>query len=755
MTNELTTDEVTIIPILDDQYEGINQTLHSTTKIHNSITPEFNYTEYEQDIQITSQTVYINDTRNIGITITNKGTMQLEPNYITVIIPQHIGKYKRHIKNLLELTETTITSTTMTLQGIKQKFKETPFENVTKHSRDRLCAQSIEDQKESEIADLPSLCKQYVYNSIVKQILTSNKELFKTTNERIRRLENRFNEMTTAFTRPPKTVDKRSTDEPGIFDFIGEWEKDTFNMATQNDIQTLREGIDQLELSESTLKSALNQSVVYSDWTKTRVIAIETAVKQLQTIAVSIGTKLRNEIDIKKQDINPKLITNIAEVTITSTTFISINNVCTDLENEIQRISNIIQNSINGHLNTDAITPLTLYEALEDFKTRVFAQTEKLLWKTDDHIINIYKEAKVQIYRCQNGKKLMITFRVPIMNTDTSTEIKEINILPFNPIANSSQKMIINLTQTEHQLHVINLNDNLYYINNNDILKNQKHHNSFTYPKDILIPIDQNSQKCLKHIIELENDEIIKHCGIRKSEKNIVITKTNSSFYTYSTRRIAEIKLSCPTLNINRRVVHHTRQIIGYGNIIVPEHCDLITPIGTYIGDPIEITKLILLPTTFHTISIENNNKLDTTLWKTILTNQKAIEIRDLIKVVKHINEMELLNDTNYDNETKLIKNQIIMKLIEAEVHLSNTRQLMNTLNRPVQFTIMSIIVMSSVILLLILCICRKFRNKSITIQTPKYPKIQPINPDEYNKPLLDINTKLKKHLTTEIPKSW
>ena len=190
---------------------------------------------------------------------------------------------------------------------------------------------------------------------------------------------------------PSETREKRNVEKP--LSFVGRFEKYVFDLATGEDINKIKAIINNIETSQGKITSAINSAIIFNDWTKQHLLAVEKAVRQLQEIITNLATTLKSRID--SIDTTPRMILNVASITTTTNAFININNIASTLEQEIQRLANSIEQSINGNLNIDTISPNALYSSIKNHESKL-KSTEKFLWQEKSDMVKIYKNATKQ-----------------------------------------------------------------------------------------------------------------------------------------------------------------------------------------------------------------------------------------------------------------------------------------------------------------------------------------------------------------------
>ena len=530
--------------------------------------------------------------------------------------------------------------------------------------------------------------------------------------------------------------------------FVGKFESWLFDMATGDDIRYINRAINQIERSQGTITSTLNQVVIFNDWTKKHLTSVESAVRQLQNIITNLGQTLKNKMLAINTENNPKFILNIASVTMTTNAFLSINNIATTLEHEIQRLANSIEQSIIGNLNTDTIAPNKLFKSITEHKINL-KPTERFLWQEKEDIIKIYKHAEVNIYRCSTGQQLIITFKIPVIDEDANTQIKEINILPFTATRNAQNELIVNLDKNINQINIIEMDNQIYEITKEDITNKQ----TDTYMKNSLKRIKKEHRKCISNILTQNTTKILENCGTRINDKKFIITQTNNTKYNFYSRGITTVELQCPVINKEKRIEIYTEKLTGYGTLTTPEYCSLKTPEITFLGKNIELATILVQSKQFELTTLITYEELNTELWTTIINNQNELQRKDLLKLIEQIEEIVPINGTEYDIATTRLREVIIHKIQKAEDHLTKARELMKFLNSEFQPTIGSIIILATIIILMITYLCIKI-HKSKTIRKltkPKYPNLKIDSKDAI--PLLRLNTQATKRIQDKIAK--
>ena len=699
----------------------------------------------EKILEIKNEVKYIdNDTRNIGISIIENGLFYKRHNFATFIVPQYLGNYSHYIKDLTKLADRTIEETTAILRSFKHHFKGTQFEEKTKSRREKICLENSQQNTTTSDRNISRLCNSLAYNNIIKRSLYANIEVYNTTKNRITKLDNRMQEIIETFT-PSERRGKRSFEKP--LSFVGQFEKDVFDLATGEDIRKLRAMINNIGNTQGAITSAMNSAIIFDDWHKKHLLAVEEAVRQMQQIIKNLSRSLKTRID--DIDTTPRIIINMASITTTTSAFININNIASTLEQEIQRLANSIEQSINGNLNIDTISPNTLYASIKNHENKL-KSTEEFLWKGKSDIVKIYENAKVNIYRCETGEKLMITFTIPIINKNTYTTVKEINIFPFTASRQANIELIINIDEKINQIYVTEINNQIFNINKEDIIDNKR---TSIYKKNKLQRVNKKYRKCIKEILTKNITEILKQCGTKQNLKHFIITRTNTSTYTFYSKNTTEIQLHCPVIKEEKRMRTYKQELRGYGTLSTPQYCTLQTPETTFLGEPVQLAKILIKPRKFRMTKLINQQEINTELWTTIINTNNKLKKNDLIKIIQDIEKIELINGTEYDNATKILRKEIMLKIKEAEHHLGKTIAILEFMKGEYEPTVGSVFIITTILIIVVtyLCIRTNRNNRNMRFKRQAYPIITTNNLDA--KPLLNLNTNSNKRLRTSITK--
>ena len=719
-SGQIETDQNTIPEPPDNNDQPTNETQQTNQTRTTESTPSITNTT-DLTIKINIGTKHItNNAQKIGISINTIGQFHKKQNYITFIIPEHLGNYTKLIKNLANMTDKTILETRTALHKLKKKFKNTYFENKPRKQREKICSEPAPLNKTLISENVTQLCQKYAYNSIIKRALSTNTEAYRTTNLRINNLETKMHNIMETFT---SSENRKRRSIPQL-SFVGNFEKWAFDMATGEDLRQVQSAINQIENAQETITSTLSDVVILNDWTKEHLLNVDAAVRELQGIIINLGTSIETKINQIGLENNAKYLINIAATSITSTAFLNINNICITLENEIQRLSNSIEESINGNLNIDTIAPNDIFTSIKKHTPKLKAN-ERFLWQEKEDIIKIYKHAETNIYRCRKGKKLMITFKIPVIDKDTETVIKEINILPFTP-TKQSDEIIVNIGKDINQIYIIELDNQLFHISRNDIPKGP----TDVYKKDKLNRISQRYTKCLNNILTENTTKILENCGTKKSTKDFSIIQSNTSSYIFYAKNTTKIELQCPVTDQTNRTKIYKENLIGYGTLMTPEYCTLKTPETTFLGKPIELASMIIERKEFNMTKLITHEEIDTDLLTKIIDTQNELNKQDLIKLVKQIESIEPLNNTAYKEATTKLREDIIEKIRRAEKQLSKARELLKYFNKEIEPTLGSLIILFVILISILLYICIKMNKKPKTrhFEFPKYTTTHNIN---------------------------
>ena len=389
------------------------------------------------------------------------------------------------------------------------------------------------------------------------------------------------------------------------------------------------------------------------------------AVKNLQHIAQQTYNHLHAEIAKSGMFIN--ILLNTMSLNAAAQLFTKAHVILSDIKLQISDIRSYFNSALNNKLSSKLIPPAMLQELLQNCNTEL-KEHQSLLWGLDkSSVITYYNQVETTIHQASNGhdSTSMISFRIPIVDSQHAFIHKQINALPFLTFQGRSTH-IVKINDLPSQVDILvktgnssmNQSDQYFRVDAKGLSKENVNNIAATLNTRELHTVTSTQQLCIESILAQNVNRITTNCDIVSTDITFEMNKVSETKYIYFAQNSTNITVNCPLIDPKEEKMEQILSVTNFGTIHAPAVCDVKSPYTTFVGLPIQLQQtLVHLPRATQN-RMNNFQSLNTTLWINIIQQQHNMQLAEIHTIITDIIEItrQFQPDTLYNVSVQLNK---------------------------------------------------------------------------------------------------